>query len=438
MMRAWCSETGWALMSELSCELRKGLDLALPGVPHSSIDDGARVSRVAVLGSDYPGVRPRVVVREAQPVRIGQTLVVDRRRPEIRITSPASGKVAIDAGGQTRLNAIVVSVENEDAERHAVPDPSTVASAAPEDLEHALLASGLWTALRTRPFGHIPDPGTRPADIFVTAMDTHPLAAPPPTVIAPREKEFTLGLAALVRLTEGRLYLCQAPGPTLPRPEHERVVVARFSGPHPAGLPGTHIHLLGPVSLDRTVWHIGYQDVIAIGALLLTRRLPVERVVALGGPGVHRPRLIRTRIGAALEELVAGELIEAASARDFRIVSGSPLAGRAVNPGDGYLGRMHQQVCVLPASPTGDWVPAGDGPRHPFVPTPDYERVMPLDLLPAPLLRALLIEDDDTAVALGALELDEEDLALLGYVCPSRQDYGRLLRAALSRVQART
>jgi Na+-transporting NADH:ubiquinone oxidoreductase subunit A len=430
---------GWVRMRELSYELRKGLDLTLPGAPHSSIDEGARVSHVAVLGSDYPGVRPRVVVREAERVRTGQTLVIDRRRPEVCITSPAAGKVAIDTGSQMRLNAIVVTVEDEDADagHHAVPDPDAVTSAALEDLEHALLASGLWTALRTRPFGNIPDPGTRPADIFVTAVDTHPLAPPPPAVIAAREREFTLGLAALVRLTEGWLYLCQAPGPMLPRPEHEQIVVARFAGPHPAGLPGTHIHLLGPVSLERTVWHVGYQDVIAIGALLVTGRLPVERVVALAGPGVHRPRLIRTRIGAALEELVAGELVEGTDPRAYRIVSGSPLAGRAVNPDEGYLGRMHQQVCVLPASPTGDWVLAGDGPRHPFVVIPDYERVMPLDLLPAPLLRALLIQDDDAAVALGALELDEEDLALLSYVCPSRQDYGRLLRATLSRLEAR-
>ncbi len=424
-------------MRELSYEIRKGLDLRLPGAPHSSIDEGARVSRVAVLGSDYPGVRPRLTVRQGEGVRTGQTLAIDRRRPEVRITSPATGKVAIDVGNRMRLDKIVISVECEDAERHAVPDADDVATAAPEDLEHALLASGLWTALRTRPFGYIPDPGTRPAHIFVTAMDTHPLAPPPPAVIGTREKEFTLGLEALVRLTEGWLYLCQAPGPTLPGPEHERIIVARFAGPHPAGLPGTHIHLLAPVSQERTVWYIGYQDVIGIGALLETGRLPVERVVALAGPVVHRPRLIRTRIGAALDELVVGELVANSHPRAYQIVSGSPLSGCAVDPGEGFLGRLHQQVCAFSADPGGDWVLSNDGPRYAFVPMPDYENVMPLDLLPGPLLRSLLIEDDETAVALGALELDEEDLALLSYVCPSRQDYGRLLRAALSRVQTR-
>ncbi len=427
-------------MDELSFKIRKGLDLALEGAPALEIEAGPPLSRVALLGADYPGVRPRLEVREDEGVRIGQTLFTDRRRPRIRFTSPASGTVSqIVIGERRRLRAVVIASAGEDAERFPVLDADGIAVAKREDLEELLLASGLWIAFRTRPFGNIPDPGTQPADLFVTAVDTHPLAPPPVEIIAGRKPEFTLGLAALVRLTPGRLYLCQGPGPGLPRPDHERLVVVRFDGPHPAGLPGTHIHLLAPVSAGRTVWHVGYQDVIALGGLLMTGRVPVERIVALTGPAVRRPRLLRTRLGAALDEIVEGELFEVAGAATgaHHVISGSVLAGRIASGSEAYLGRWHLQVCVLPGSGGKDWVPARGARLGAFVPVPAYDRVLPMNILPAPLLRALLIEDDDAAVELGALELDEEDLALLGFVCPARQDYGARLRATLARVRSR-
>ena len=337
-----------------------------------------------------------------------------------------------------RLHAIVIAIQGDEAQRFALPDDASVVTATVGQIEALLLDSGLWTTIRTRPFGDIPTPGTRPADLFVTAIDSHPLAPPPTVVLAERGDEFRLGLELLARLTPGRVYLCQGPGPDLPRPDQAQITVARFDGPHPAGLPGTHIHLLAPATRERTVWHVDYQDVVAMGGLLMTGAVPVERVVALCGPGVRRPRLLRTRLGAALDEVLGDEFQAhgGLASTACRVISGPVLSGRLVTPELAFLGVRDRQICVLPTHGARDWIPAPGGRPRAFVPVPAHDRVLPMDIPPAPLLRALLLEDDEAAVELGALELDEEDLALLGFVCPSRQDYGPLLRAALSRIQA--
>lgn len=426
-------------MPEPSFTIRKGLDLSLAGIPESAIGAGPTIRRVALLGADFPGIRPRLAVREGERVQVGQTLFTDRRRRALRFTSPAAGVVEeVVTGEQRRLRSLAIAIEGEEAKEFRRFGAGNIATARHEDIEELLLASGMWTALRARPFGDIPDPGTRPADVFVTAIDTQPLAPRPDVIIAERAPEFALALAALARLTPGRVYLCQGPGPDLPRPDIPQVVVARFDGPHPAGLPGTHIHFLAPVSADRMVWHVDYQDVVAMGAVLMTGALSVERVIALAGPGVRRPRLLRTRLGAAVEEILQGELDrdEGGEWADHHVICGSVLCGRTVTKELAFLGSRHRQICVLPNNGAADWVPVrGERPRA-FVPVPAYDRVLPMDILPAPLLRALLIEDDDAAIELGALELHEEDLALLGFVCPARQDYGALLRSALSRIQA--
>lgn len=426
-------------MAEPGFTIRKGLDLVVPGVPAPEVETGSPIRTVAVLADDYPNVRPRLEVRSGDRVRIGETLFTDRRRPQLQFTSPASGVLKrITTGEHKRLRSIEITVDGEEAQRFALPAGGAIACARPEDVEELLLACGLWTAFRTRPFGNIPLPGTRPDDLFVTAIDTHPLASRPADVIAGRGAEFSLGLAALSRLTAGRVFVCQGPGPDLPRPDEPRVVIARFHGPHPAGLPGTHIHRLAPVSTQRTVWHVGYQEAIALGGLLMTGAVPVERIVALAGPAVRRPRLLRTRLGASIEDLLHGELHEdgAIGTGVHQVVAGSVLAGRTVTADDAFLGPRQSQICVLPAQGAQDWIPAQRGRARAFVPVPAHDRVLPMDILPVPLLRALLLEDDDAAMELGALELDEEDLALLAFVCPSRQDYGALLRAALSRIEA--
>lgn len=412
----------------LSIRTRKGLDIALAGAPVGEPRPGRPLTTVALLGNDCPGVRPEFRVGVGDRVRTGETLFVDRRRPAIAFTSPATGRVmAINLGARRMLDSVVVEVGDDDFVDFDLP-PGRPDRAT---LRALLLRAGLWPALRTRPFGRIPDPDAVPAALFVTAIDTNPLAADPLPLILRDPVGFRQGVAALALLTDGPVFVCQRPGP--PVAEGNGIRVATFEGPHPAGLPGTHIHLLMPASATRSVWHVGWRDVAAIGALLATGRLDPTRLVALCGPGAAAPGLVETRLGASLDDLARGET----GAGPVRLISGSVLSGRA----SGYLGRHHAQVTILPEKPPS---PRGilarlasllpGAPAGPTLPMEAFERAMPLDILPAPLMRALAVGDVETAERLGCLELVEEDMALLSHLCPGRADHGALLRRVLDEI----
>jgi Na+-transporting NADH:ubiquinone oxidoreductase subunit A len=417
-------------------KIRKGLDIPIPGAPEQAVAEGPRVASFALLGADTHGVRPDLQVGEGERVRLGQTLFTDRKRPRIRFTAPAGGTVtAINRGKRRALTSIVIQRDQEEEQETYHPEPrDRLAVLGRDRVAERLLASGLWTAFRTRPYGRVPDPDGEPRSIFVTAMDSNPLAARAEVVISAHADDFADGLAVVSQLTPGPVFLCIEAGAEVPLGGPVRVKVARFAGPHPAGLAGTHIHFLDPVGAGKTVWHLGYQDVIAIGRLFTTGRLWVERIVALAGPMVRRPRLIRTRLGANLEDLVAGELREG----QCRVVSGSLLSGRRAAGPEAYLGRYDTQVSVLAEAGRGEAArpsTALNGETTVMVPLGGFERVMPLDILPTQLLRALLVGDIDMARALGCLELDEEDLALCSYLCPSKIDYGPLLRSCLAQIE---
>ena len=284
--------------------IKRGLDLPIAGAPAQSIDRGPHIGQVALLGDDYVGSKPAIAVREGDSVRRGQTLFTDRRNPRICFTSPASGTVAaIHRGEKRRFQSLVVQVQGNDEQRFASYDDVDLRRLDRETVCEQLLASGLWTALRSRPYSRIPDPATTPQALFVTAIDSNPLAARPEVVLAESRNEFIWGLQVIRHLTPGKLFSCQAAGSDIPGGDLDFVSVERFSGPHPAGLPGTHIHFLCPVGLKRTVWHVGYQDVVAIGRLFVSGRPAIERVISLGGPpgptasaAPHHPR--RTDLGS--------------------------------------------------------------------------------------------------------------------------------------------
>lgn len=291
-------------------------------------------------------------------------------------------------------------------------------------------------------------------------MDTNPLAAEPQPIILAERAAFDAGLTVLTRLTDGKVHVCQPSGGKLGGHPAGQVCFNQFSGPHPAGLPGTHIHFLEPVSLNKQVWHLNYQDAIAIGQLFLEGELNCERVIALGGPQVKSPRLVKTTLGASLDDLLAGELEEG----ENRVISGSVLSGTRAHGPHAFLGRFHLQVSVVREGREKElfgWVMPGkekfsitrttlghffkrkrfhfstdtNGGERAMVPIGNYERVMPLDILPTILLRDLLAGDSDSAQALGCLELDEEDLALCTYVCPGKYEYGPALRSVLTQIE---
>ncbi|MFV8817378.1 Na(+)-translocating NADH-quinone reductase subunit A [Haliea sp. E17] len=442
-------------------KIKRGMDIPIQGAPRQFIENAPAARAVALVGFDYVGMKPTMEVKEGDRVSLGQLLFTDKKTEGVRYTAPASGVVAaVNRGARRVLQSVVIEVDGDAAESFGAYSAAEAAALDPATIRDQLVQSGQWTALRTRPYSKVPAPDSEAAAIFVTAIDTHPLAADPAAIIAEQPEAFALGQDLLARLTGGKLYVCHEAGVELSLGEAANIQAAAFSGPHPAGLPGTHIHMLEGASLSRVVWQIGYQDVIAIGRLFLDGRLYTDRVVALAGPQVENPRLLRTRMGADLQALCAGEL----KGGDNRIISGSVLGGRGVATGTAYLGRYHNQVSVLLEGRHREfmgWLSPGankhsslgiylssffgsrpiamttntNGSERGMVPTGNFEKVMPLDILPTQLLRALIVGDTEMAQSLGCLELEEEDLALCTYVCSGKYEYGPILRDNLTRIE---
>ena len=472
-------------------QIRRGLDIPISGQPVQEISDAPPLTSVALLGDDYVGLKPTMEVEPGDHVVTGQILFSDKKTPGVVFTSPGCGTVrAVNRGRKRAFKSVVIDLDKNDT-----GEESEVCSAFTESqlssLNRAgaieiLVRSGSWTSLRARPFGRVPSPQSTPSSIFVTAIDTNPLCADPSVVIGERSEDFWAGLVVLSRLEAEKVFVCKAPNVELPDAEMpggnlRDVITVSFEGPHPAGLPGTHIHMLDPVGLNKTVWHIGYQDVIAIGHLFRTGRIDLTRVVALGGPAVRRPRLVRARLGANLAEIVAGELLENNDGDSrIRVISGSVLSGREglvqtsrasaasseQNSGNmvGFLGRYHVQISAVFDQPQRElfgWTLPGfnkfsilnvvasrllgrksfamdtslNGGLRAIVPIGVYEKVMPLDILPTFLFRSLAADDIDQSEALGCLELDEDDLALCTFVCPGKIDFGAMLRRVLTIIE---
>ncbi|WP_448211445.1 Na(+)-translocating NADH-quinone reductase subunit A [Colwellia sp. MEBiC06753] len=439
--------------------IKKGLDVPIQGAPQQVIHDGSPIKTVATLGQEFVGMRPTMHVKVGDRVKKGQVIFEDKKNPGVKFTAYAAGVVTeINRGEKRVLQSVVIEIDGDEQETFNSYSANELASLSREDVVSNLVDSGLWTALRTRPYSKIPAIDTAPQAIFVSAMDTNPLAANPEVVINEQAESFKQGLVVLSRLTEGEVFLSKAPGANIPT--ESGVTVTEFAGKHPAGLVGTHIHFLKPVSAERFVWHLNYQDVIAFGQLFTTGQLNNQRVISLAGPAVKEPRLVRTTLGANLNELAAGQLADG----EVRLVSGSLLQGQTANSVVGYLGRYHVQAAALLEGREKEFIgymmpgankfsvtraylshfspsklfnmtTTTNGSARAMVPIGNYERVMPLDILPTLLLRDLCAGDTDSAQQLGALELDEEDLALCTFVCPGKTDYGVLLRDCLTTIE---
>jgi Na+-transporting NADH:ubiquinone oxidoreductase subunit A len=448
-------------------KITKGLDLPIAGTPIQVVRDEVSPTRVAVMADDFPGMKPGMRVKEGETVRRGQVLFEDRKTPGVLHTSPGAGRViGIHRGARRVLQSVVIDLSSSERAGAATDDEivsfesftgSPVESLSADQVRALLLESGQWTALRTRPFSKVPSPDTEPLAIFVNAIDTNPLAPLPEVVLEGREEDFDRGLHVLAKLTSGKTYLCTAPGSDIERGVTAPVQLEQWSGPHPAGTVGLHIHTLEPANLERVVWHIGYADVAAIGSLFATGKLDVDRIVSVAGPSVEDPRLVATRLGADTAEVVGKGILD----EEVRVISGSVLSGKkAMGDIFGFLGRFDRQISVVREGRERvlmGWLAPGlndfsifpifisklfskrrfkfstslNGSPRAMVPIGMYEDVMPMDILPTFLLRALIVGDVEEAEKLGCLELDEEDLALCTFVCPGKTNYGPILRANL-------
>ena len=439
---------------------KRGLNLPISGgLSSHEVVAGPPIKQVAILPQEAVGIKPRLLVEVGDAVQIGTPLVLDKRSEKVLFTAPTSGEIAaIHRGARRALLAIVIQPDGANTQIDGF-GPLDPAQTATEDLVDALCRSGLWAGLRRRPFECVARPDDEPRALFVTAIDTRPLAADPRELIRGREEHFTAGLTALARLAP-KTFLCTGGGDWNSLAP-SGVQVQEFQGPHLAGNVGTHMHLLSPVAAGRNAWHIGAQDVADIGEFLSTGVIPTERVVALVGPALRQPQLVRTQKGAAISELCAG----LAETEEARYINGSVLDGKLAQPGDevGYLGRYANQISVLSDAPKRrflDWMNPfskthtvtntvfskfvtkeyaydtdTNGSHRAIVPIGSYEEVMPLDILPTQLLRALVSQDLEGCEKLGVLELAEEDLSLCEYVCASKTDYSVLLRDMLTTIE---
>lgn len=441
--------------------IKEGLDLPITGGPEQVIEKGNKIKSVAILGKDYVGLKPKMMVAVGDTIKLGQVLFTDKQNPGVNFTAPGAGVVKeINRGAKRVLQSVVIELKGtaqESFNKYADKDLATLTA---EQVKENLLASGLWTSFLSRPYGKIPAVDSTASSIFVTAIDTRPLAADPAIIIKERAADFSNGLAVVAKLTEGKTYLCKATGAEVVATDG--VETAEFSGPHPAGLASTHIHFIDPVNVDKVVWHIDYQAVIAIGALFSTGKINVERVVSLAGPTVKKPRLLTTRVGANTHDLVAGELEEC----ENRVISGSVLYGHEAANSFAYLGSYSNQVSVLREGRERElfgWIVAGkdkysamnvytsskdrkdnrlfplttdkNGSNRAIVPVGVLESVMPMDILATPLLKALVVGDTDQAQLLGGLELIEEDVSLFTFVDPGKHDFAPVLRANLTKIE---
>jgi len=442
-------------------KIKNGLDIPISGAPDQVVSKKNNVTKVALIGYDYPGMKPTLKVKAGEKVKKGQVLFTDKKMPDINFTSPGSGKViSINRGLKRIFESIVIKLEGNDEVKFNSYSGKKIVSLKREDVLSLLIESGLWTAFRQRPFGKVADPAVNPHSIFINAMDSNPLAPSMEKIIEGQEEDFQEGLIIISKLTEGKLYFCRSKDSKISAPDIDNLETVEFFGPHPSGIPGTHIHFLDPVGRNKKVWYLGLQDVIAIAKLFKTGSLFTDRIIAISGPSVIKPRLIKTRLGADISELFWGELKEG----DNRIISGSILNGRSCFDSLGFLGRYHQQITALREGKERKffgWLSPGfnkfsvekivgsslfpkkkfdfttslEGGYRPIIPIGNFEKVMPLDVIPAYLLRSIVIEDIEEAEKLGCLEMVEEDLSLCTFVCASKNDYGEILRRNLTIIE---
>ena len=439
--------------------LKKGLNIPVLGIPEQIIQGEKKPKSVAVLGPDYIGLKPKMLVSVGDKVKRGSPLFCHKDYPEILYVSPCKGKVkVINRGDKRVLLSVVIDVESISDKGINITKTHSNEKSQEQFVKKCLFDSGLWTSFLTRPYSKVPSSDSLPSSIFITAMDTEPLCPDAELIINHDLKAFNEGVKKISLLTKGKVFICTKNNSQLKVNDFDTY---EFAGPHPAGLAGTHMHFLDAPSATKTVWSIGYQDVIAIGKLFLTGFIDVSRIVSIAGPHALKPRLVKTVLGASLDDILDGEYNQA---EGCRVISGSILSGFHATNELAYLGKYSRQITIIKEDLEKHffgWIKPQpnkfsvmpvllsafgffklfnltsnlNGGRRAMVPTGVFETLMPQDFLPTQMLRALLVMDTDVAQSLGALELDEEDLALCTFACPAKYEYGSALRDSLQKIE---
>ena len=431
----------------------KGLDLPISGSPSMDLDSSTAINSVAILGADYVGLKPTMMIDEGDSVQSGQKIFENKKNPGTFVTSHLSGVVAsINRGEKRRFISLVI-------EEDASIDPIEFNF---ENYNHHidfLVDTGALSYFRTRPYNRMPIPSVLPSAIFINACDTNPLSVDPYLLMELGEDQdlFNLGLNFITSIDPSIKVFCSYQNKNFDQ-SVAGVTYTCFKGPHPAGLVGSHIHFLYPVGQNRSVWNISWQEVISIGYIIENKILRSEKLISFGGPNVHDPKILKLKYGSNLSEATAGKVLD-----NSRIISGSVLNGHTAENIMNYLGAFDNQVSVLPNESNDilfNWAMPGsklhsmlpafisswikpkefkfnvsmNGGNRAIVPISSYQEIMPLNILTTQLLKCLVTFDIELGEKLGVLELAPEDLALASYVCPSKYDYQSILNSNLEKM----
>jgi Na+-transporting NADH:ubiquinone oxidoreductase subunit A len=423
-------------------KIKKGFDIKLKGKAELRVGETTESQLHALKPADFPGLKPKLTVKAGDPVQAGTPLFIDKAQPEVIFTSPVSGKVAsINRGDRRRILEVELESDGKfESIEFPVADPKKTSA---EQVKQTLLASGLWPFIVQRPFGVVANATVTPRDIFVSGFDTAPLAPDYEFTIGGEMSALQVGFDAIAKLTSGKVYLGIRQGSKFSSLKGVETVC--FEGPHPAGNVGIQIHHIAPINKGETVWTLNLQAVLFIGRLFSTGKLNMAKTIAICGSEVKKPAYYKVYAGASVKSLLKDKT---AKTENERIISGNVLTGTKLDD-DGYLGFFHNQLTIIPegnqveafgwASPGFDKFTAGKtflsklmpkkeyvlnanfhGGERAFVLSGQYEKVLPMDILPVFLLKSIIVNDFDKMEQLGIYEVLEEDLALCEYVCTSK------------------
>jgi len=439
-----------------SIKIRKGLNINLQGKAEKIFIKAKRAELFAVKPTDFHNLLPKLEVAVNDKVKAGTALFYDKYHPDIKFTSPVSGTVqAINRGERRRILDVVISPDEEfEYQEFVQADPSTLTR---EEIIHYLQSSGLWPAIRQRPYNLMANPSDTPKSIFISAFDTSPLAPDYDFLLKDLNSEFQTGINALLKLSGGKVHLnldSTYPASTV-FANAKGVQINKFNGPHPAGNVGTQIHFVDPINKGEIVWVISPQDIVTIGRLFIQGRYDASRIIALTGSEVKNPRYYKSIAGSCIRSLTDGNVREG----NQRYISGNVLTGTRVSQ-NGFLGYYDSQITVIPEGNHHEFfgwfspglskfsisrsflsklVPRNEfridtnihGGKRALMITGSFEKVFPMDIYPMQLLKAISIEDIDLMEKLGIYEVVEEDFALCEFIDTSKTDIQTLVRKGL-------
>ncbi|MDC1197796.1 Na(+)-translocating NADH-quinone reductase subunit A [Algibacter sp.] len=437
--------------------IKKGLDIKLNGEAEKTVEQAIISNYSTIRPEDFHGVTPKLVAKEGTLVKAGSTLFFDKSQETVKFSSPVSGKVVeVLRGPKRRIDAI--KIEADKTQTFEDFGKFDIDASKPEEIKAHLLASGCWPFVKQRPYDVIANPEKSPKAIFISGYASAPLAADLDFTLQGKESELQAAVSALGKLTEGKVHVSVGKNGNSPLAGLNGVILHKVSGPHPSGNVGTQINKIDPVNKGEVVWTVSPHDLVIIGELLLTGKFNAERIVALVGSSVEKPRYFKTIAGSEIATIVYDKGVSKDG--NDRIISGNVLSGKQIQT-DGNLDYYSNVVSIIPEGDdyelfgwtkpvfnkvstsralTFSWLNPKkkydlntntNGEHRAFVTTGTYEKVFPLDIFPMQILKACMYQDLDEMEALGMYEVAPEDFALTEFVCVSKQPHQKIIRQGL-------